>query len=110
LSAAREDLVEPLLGQVLIEIGVDLHRRGALADADALHDEKRKTTVLGGPSGHEPVLPFEHFLQLFRAEDHAGDVGAELDQVAAHLSVAIEVIESGRAPDQRGRKVQSLGQ
>src|SRR4029453_16080130 len=88
---------------------VDGHDRGIAAAAGALDQPKGDLAVVGGFSGRDPELLFERVDDLLRADEGAGEVRADLDDVTADRLEVVHVVERRDRLDLRRSEVHRVG-
>src|ERR1700728_2146242 len=94
-----QDLVDLVVGEVVVEVVVYLNGRRPAADADAFDFFEGEEAV----GGDVFVADTEFFLQVFkeivRAEQHAADIGADLNVVFAGRLEAEHGVVAGHIAD-----------
>src|ERR1043165_2543882 len=94
-----QETVHRLRRDVLVVSVVHLdHRRGA-AGAEAFHRDVGEAAVLGRLAVRDPELLLDLLLQLLAAEERAGEVPADLDEVPSDRLLMEHRVEGHDLPD-----------
>ena len=120
--AVARDLVGPLAGPQVVDEHVDLvvgdavevavvhlEARRLGAGGDALDVFERELAVGRGVAGLDAEAVLEVVQQLLAADQHARDVGADVDHVVAHRLALEHLVERRRAEHLGGGDVDQLG-
>ena len=87
---------------------VDGDDRPPTATAGALDRSQRHLAVLGRLAGADAELRLEGLEHLLRSDERAGDVRADLDEVATDRLQVVHVVEGGDRHAVRGRLVERV--
>src|SRR5580698_5755414 len=104
-----QDLVDLVVGEVVVEVVVYLNGRSPAADADAFDFFKREEAVGGDTFVADAELILQVFEEIVAAAQHAADVGADLYVVLAGGLEAQHGIVAGHVADVERRDADARG-